>query len=117
MVCSMTCASAWRGHDGPTNPPDQQPWLTGTDVGYMKALVEHWRTGFDWRAQEAELNRFQQFTVPLAGIDVHFIHEQGKGPTPLPLLLSHGWPGSVFEFRRLIPMLRSEERRVGKECA
>ena len=71
----------------------------------MRALVEHWCTGFDWRAQEAELNRFQQFTVPLAGIDVHFIHEQGLGPNPLPLLLSHGWPGSVFEFRRLIPML------------
>ena len=94
----------------PDEPADQQPWLTGTSVGYMKDLVEHWRTGFDWRAQEAELNRFRQFTVPLAGIDVHFIHEQGSGPEPLPLLLSHGWPGSVFEFRRLIPMLTDPAR-------
>ena len=68
-------------------PPDRQPWLTGTNVDYMKDLVAHWRTGFDWRAQEDDLNRFQQFTAPLAGIDVHFIHEQGKGPEPLSLLL------------------------------
>jgi len=72
--------------------------------GFGGALA-HWRTGFDWRAQEHELNHFQQFTVPLAGIDVHLIHGRGLGPAPLPLLLSHGWPGSVFEFRRLIPML------------
>jgi pimeloyl-ACP methyl ester carboxylesterase len=89
----------------PDEPPGEPPWRTGTSVGYMQALVEHWRTGFDWRAQEAGLNRFRQYSVPLAGIDVHFIHEQGRGPAPLPLLLSHGWPGSVFEFRRLIPML------------
>ena len=76
----------------------------------MKDLVAHWRTHFDWRAQEDELNRFQQFTVPLAGIDVHFIHERGLGPAPLPLLLSHGWPGSVFEFRRLIPMFTDPAR-------
>ena len=100
----------------PDEPLAQQPWLTGTSVDYMKALVEHWRTGFDWRAQEAELNRFRQFTVPLAGIDVHFIHEQGKGPAPLPLLLSHGWPGSVFEFRRLIPIL-TDPARFGADPA
>ena len=100
----------------PDEARDQQPWLAGTSVDYMKNLVEHWRTGFDWRAQEAELNCFQQFTVPLAGIDVHFIHEQGKGPNPLPLLLSHGWPGSVFEFRRLIPML-TDPARFGADPA
>jgi microsomal epoxide hydrolase len=89
----------------PDEPPDEPPWRTGSSVAYMQALAEYWRSGFDWRAREAELNRFAQYSVPLAGIDLHFIHEQGKGPAPLPLLLSHGWPGSVFEFRRLIPML------------
>ena len=89
----------------PDEPPDEPPWRTGTSVAYLQALVEHWRSGFDWRAREAELNRFAQFSVPLAGIELHFIHEQGKGAAPLPLLLSHGWPGSVFEFQRLIPML------------
>ena len=99
-----------------TRWPDEAPgaaWSTGSSVAYMKALAEHWRTGFDWRAQEAELNRFRQFTVPLAGIDLHFIHEPGRGPAPLPLLLSHGWPGSVFEFRRLIPLLTDPARFGG----
>ena len=88
----------------PDEPP-LEPWSTGTSVAYLKELVDYWRTGFDWRAQEARLNGFRQFKVPLAGIDVHFIHEEGKGPAPIPLLLSHGWPGSVIEFLQLIPML------------
>jgi microsomal epoxide hydrolase len=88
----------------PDEPP-LEPWSTGTSVAYLKGLVDYWRTGFDWRAQEARLNGFRQFKVPLAGIDLHFIHEAGKGPAPMPLLLSHGWPGSVVEFMRLIPML------------
>jgi len=96
--------------------PDEPPlrrWSTGTSVGYMKQLVDYWRSGFDWRAQEAVLNRFRQFTVPLAGIDLHFIHEQGKGPDPMPLVLSHGWPGSVLEFTKLIPMLTDPVRHGG----
>jgi microsomal epoxide hydrolase len=88
----------------PDEPP-LEPWSTGTSVAYLKRLVDYWRTGFDWRAQEARLNAFRQFKVPLAGIDLHFLHEEGKGPAPMPLLLSHGWPGSVIEFLRLIPML------------
>src|SRR5262245_30579156 len=88
----------------PDEPP-LEPWSTGTSVAYLRGLVDYWRTSFDWRAQEARLNAFRQFKVPLAGIDLHFIHEDGKGPAPLPLLLSHGWPGSVLEFLRLIPLL------------
>jgi pimeloyl-ACP methyl ester carboxylesterase len=88
----------------PDEPP-LQPWATGTSVAYLRGLVDYWRSGFDWRAQEARLNAFRQFKVPLAGIDLHFIHEEGKGPAPMPLLLSHGWPGSVIEFLRLIPLL------------
>jgi pimeloyl-ACP methyl ester carboxylesterase len=99
----------------PDEPP-LAPWSTGTSVGYMQDLVEYWRERFDWRAQEAKLNAIRQFTVPLAGIDVHFIHEPGKGPNPAPLLLSHGWPGSVFEFHKIIPML-TDPARFGGDAA
>ena len=88
----------------PDEPPFE-PWSTGTSLAYLKTLVDYWRINFDWRAQEAVLNRFRQFTVPLSGIDLHFIHQPGVGPNPMPLLLSHGWPGSVFEFMKLIPLL------------
>src|SRR3954471_7213870 len=99
----------------PDEPP-LAPWSSGTSLAYMKQLVEYWRERFDWRAQEAKLNAFAQFTVPLAGIDVHFIHEQGKGRAPVPLLLSHGWPGSVFEFHKIIPML-TDPARFGADPA
>jgi pimeloyl-ACP methyl ester carboxylesterase len=88
--------------------PDQapaDPWAYGTDVGYLRQLVEYWRSTFDWRAEEARLNAFPQFKVPLGGIDLHFLHVPGKGPAPCPLLLLHGWPGSVFQFLELIPRL------------
>jgi len=97
-----------RGRLARTRLPDEPPlqaWSTGTSRAYMEGLVAYWRSGFDWRAQEASINRFRQFTVPLGGIDLHFIHEPGRGPRPIPLLLSHGWPGSIVEFRRLIPLL------------
>jgi microsomal epoxide hydrolase len=89
----------------PDEPP-LEPWSTGTSVGYMRELAGYWQSGFDWRQWEAKLNGFRQFTVPVGGIDLHFIHEPGRGPSPMPLLLSHGWPGSVFEFHKLIPLLR-----------
>jgi pimeloyl-ACP methyl ester carboxylesterase len=88
----------------PDEPP-LEPWSTGTSVDYLRNLVDYWQTKFDWRAQETLLNKFRQFTVPLSGIDVHFIHQSGIGPNPAPLLLTHGWPGSVFEFMKIIPML------------
>jgi microsomal epoxide hydrolase len=91
-----------------TRLPDQapgDPWAYGTSVEYLRGLTEYWRTGFDWRAQEARLNAFPQFTAPLHGIDLHFLHVPGQGPNPCPLLLMHGWPGSVFEFMDLIPRL------------
>ena len=91
-----------------TRFPDEPPleaWSTGTSLSYLKQLVGYWKDKFDWRAKEAQLNRFRQFKTKLGGIDLHFIHEPGRGANPIPLLLSHGWPGSVFEFRRLIPLL------------
>ncbi len=91
-----------------TRYPDQAPgapWAYGTDLGWLQALVAHWRDHFDWRAQEARLNAFPQYKMALHGIDLHYLHVPGRGPNPLPLLLSHGWPGSVFEFLDLIPRL------------
>ena len=85
--------------------PPLKPWSTGTSLTHLKDLVHYWREGFDWRAQEARFNAFQQYKVALRGIDLHFIHEPGRGPKPLPLLLMHGWPGSVWEFNKLIPLL------------
>ena len=96
--------------------PDAIPgagWQYGTDLTYLRQLVEYWRTQYDWRVHEARLNTFQQFTVPLAEIDVHFIHQPGIGPAPLPLLLLHGWPGSVWEFYKLIPLLTDPARFGG----
>ena len=93
---------------GRTRFPDQAPdasWAYGTDADYLRGLVDYWRQGFDWRAQEARLNALPQHMVPLHGIDLHFLHVLGKGPAPLPLLLLHGWPGSVFEFLEIIPRL------------
>ncbi len=91
----------------PDEPP-LAPWSSGTSVAYLKALVEYWRNGFDWRAQEAKLNALPQYTVPIRGIDLHFIHVPGTGKNPMPLLLSHGWPGSVLEFLKLIPLLTEQ---------
>ena len=88
--------------------PDEAPgtgWSRGTDLAYLRRLVEHWRTGYDWREHERRFNRLSQFTVPIGGIDLHAVHEPGAGPDPLPLLLVHGWPGSVWEFHDLIPRL------------
>ncbi len=93
---------------GRTRFPDSapgEPWLYGTDVDYLRSLVDTWRGSFDWRAQEARLNAFPQFKIARSDTDLHFLHVPGKGPNPTPLLLMHGWPGSVFEFLDFIPRL------------
>jgi len=100
-----------------TRFPDQTdqapPWAVGTDVSYMRDLVAYWCNEFDWSAQQARLNEFPQYKIELAGIDLHFLHVRGKGSAPLPLLLSHGWPGSVFEFLELVPRLTDPARFGG----
>ena len=99
-----------------TRWPDEVPgsgWLYGSNRDFMRRLVEHWRGGFDWRAQESKLNAFDQFRVTIGGIDLHFVHQRGVGPDPLPLLLVHGWPGSIWEFHELIPRLTDPARFGG----
>ena len=79
----------------------------------MKELCAYWLDQFDWRAQEATINRFAHFIAPVDGIDLHFIHEKGSGPAPLPLIVSHGWPGSIVEFLEIIEPLAHPERFGG----
>lgn len=88
----------------PDEPP-LPPWSTGASVAYLRSLLDYWRDGFDWPAWEDKLNSFPQYTLPIRGIDLHVIHAPGKKPNAMPLLLSHGWPGSVFEFHKIIPLL------------
>lgn len=91
-----------------TRWPDQvreADWDYGTNLDYLKALVAYWQNQFDWRAQEARLNQFAQFRAEIDGFGIHFIHERGQGPKPLPIILTHGWPGSFFEMVKIIPLL------------
>ena len=93
--------------------PDDGGWDYGTNLDYMKELCAYWLDEYDWRRHEAALNRFSHFRTPVDGIDMHFIREQGSGPAPTPLLISHGWPGSVAEFKELIEPLAHPERFGG----
>jgi microsomal epoxide hydrolase len=80
-------------------------WRQGASLDYMRSLIAYWRDQYDWRVREARLNRFAQFRTRVGEVDVHFIQEVGEGASPYPLLLSHGWPGSIVEFQELIPRL------------
>lgn len=78
---------------------------TDDNGGLSRRLADYWRTGFDWRAAEARINRFAQFRAPVGGLHIHFLHERGTGPRPLPLILTHGFPDSFLRFLKLIPLL------------
>jgi pimeloyl-ACP methyl ester carboxylesterase len=88
-------------------------WSDGTDLAYMRELIAYWHDGFDWRAQEARLNAFPQFLVSVDGSDVHVVRVRGNGPAPLPLVVSHGWPGSFVEMLDLVPRLADPQRFGG----
>ena len=93
--------------------PDDGGWAYGTHLGYMMELCAYWLNEFDWRKQEAAINRFSHFIAPVQGIDLHFIQEKGDGPSPLPLIISHGWPGSIVEFLDIIQPLAHPQRFGG----
>ena len=94
--------------------PNDGGWDYGTNLDYMKELCNYWVKDFDWRKQEAQINGFSHFTVPIDGIDIHFIHEKGSGPNPRPLIISHGWPGTIVEFIEFIDLLAHPEKHGGK---
>jgi pimeloyl-ACP methyl ester carboxylesterase len=91
-----------------TRWPDQvtgSGWQYGADGAYLRELASYWRDGFDWRAQERALGAFHHYQTSIDGIGIHFVHERGRGPEPLPLLVTHGWPGSFAELLKLVPLL------------
>jgi pimeloyl-ACP methyl ester carboxylesterase len=94
--------------------PLQPDWSYGTDLAYLKDLVGYWRDRFDWRAQERRLNQFEQFTTAIDGLQVHFIHRRSKQPNAFPLLVTHGWPGSIVEFSKVIGPLTDPAAHGGK---
>src|SRR5215207_8304416 len=88
-------------------------WSRGVPVDYLKGLVEFWRTGFDWRAHEARLNAFPQFTTEIEGQPIHFLHVRSPEPNALPLIISHGYPGSIAEFIEIIGPLTDPRAHGG----
>ena len=80
-------------------------WDYGTNLAYLKELVAYWQQKFDWRAAERRLNQFDQFTTTIDGLDIHFIHQRSKNPNAMPIAITHGWPGSIVEFTKIIPLL------------
>lgn len=80
-------------------------WEHGTNLGYLRELVDYWQHTYDWRTQEAALNAFAHYQAEIDGEVIQFIHERGKGPNPTPIMLLHGWPDSIYRYSKLIPLL------------
>jgi len=95
-------------------PLADSSWDYGIDLAYLDELLDYWGSDFNWREQEASLNSFDQFTTEIDGLELHFIHQRSPHPDAMPLLLTHGWPGSIAEFRELIGPLTEPERFGGK---
>ena len=93
--------------------PDDGGWDYGTNLDYMKEFAEYWSSKFDWKKTEEKINKFKNFKTNIDGIDIHFIHEKGSGSNPKPLLLNHGWPGSIVEFLDIIDQLAHPENYGG----
>ncbi|HYB99980.1 MAG TPA: epoxide hydrolase [Candidatus Limnocylindrales bacterium] len=86
-------------------PIEGAGWDYGIDVAYLKELIAYWRDRFDWRAVERELARYSHFVTPIDGLHLHFLHQRSPHPNAMPLLLTHGWPGSILEFMKILPRL------------
>lgn len=100
-----------------TRFPDQiegTGWEYGVSVEYLRDLVAYWRDGYDWRAAEARLNRLAHFRTRIDGQSIHFVHARSPEPDALPLLLMHGWPGSIVEFLDVIPRLTDPQTHGGE---
>jgi pimeloyl-ACP methyl ester carboxylesterase len=79
-----------------------EDWHYGVERGWLQQMVAYWADEFDWRAQEAEINRFPQYRAVIDGVPIHFIHVRGKGPSPKPIILSHGWPWTFWDWKDVI---------------
>ncbi|HEX7774963.1 MAG TPA: epoxide hydrolase, partial [Parvibaculum sp.] len=110
----MARVRAYEWHEMPEIAAGADRWAYGTDMAYMRELCTYWTNTFDWRKAEANLNRFPQFKAMVDGHEIHFIHVKGSGANPEALLMTHGWPGSVFEFFDVIEPLAHPEKFGGK---
>lgn len=93
-----------------TRWPEQEPvddWSQGIPLSYTRELAAYWANGYDWRAREAALNRFDHFITEIDGLDIHFIHQRAGRDDAFPLLITHGWPGSIVEFQKVIEPLNA----------
>ena len=95
--------------------PKDGGWEYGTNLDYMKEISDYWVSKFDWKKHEEEINKFSNFTTGVDGLNIHFIMEKGSGSKATPLLLMHGWPGSIVEFLHIIEKLAHPEKFGGKE--
>ena len=93
--------------------PDDGGWKYGTNIDYLKEFCDYWLNHYDWRKHESEINGFSNHIARVDGIDMHFIHEKGSGTNPTPLVISHGWPGSIVEFLNIIEPLAHPQRFGG----
>jgi pimeloyl-ACP methyl ester carboxylesterase len=82
--------------------PGNSDWSYGVDRAYLEDLVDYWINSYDWRSHEREMNHWDQFKVDIDGIPIHYIHAKGKGPSPVPLILSHGWPWTFWDYKKVI---------------
>lgn len=90
-------------------------WEAGTNLAYLRELIDYWASAFDWRAQERILNQLPHFRTSIDGMGIHFVHVRGHAPNPYPLVLTHGWPSTFFEFTRLISRLTDPSAHGGDE--
>lgn len=102
-----------RAYPFPPAPAVEDGWNYGCDAGFLKDICQHWTDGYDWRAAQAALNRFPQFTTRVGDFDIHFVHVVGEAQGKRPLLLTHGWPGSHYEFWESIEKLAYPSRFGG----
>jgi len=88
-------------------------WSQGIPLAYVREVCEYWAEEYEWRAREAALNRFDQFVTEISGVDIHLVHQRSSNPEALPLILTHGWPGSIVEFHKVIEPLTEPQRHGG----
>jgi microsomal epoxide hydrolase len=108
-IVARVKAYPWR----PAPADEKESWSRGTHTATLKSLCDHWVTDYDWRAEEAKLNRYPQFLEVIDGLTIHYVHAKGEGACPRPIILTHGWPGSHYEFWRVIERLAYPSRFGG----
>ena len=99
-----------------TRWPEAAPvddWSQGVPLGWIQEMCRYWAHGYDWRAREALLNRFDQYVTTIDGLDIHFIHQRSPHPEAKPLIITHGWPGSIVEFHKVIEPLTDPTKYGG----